>query len=404
MDITKAHTLILILLSYVSLAQENNISDGIELKTTQTEFNTKNTIVLRFENNTKTMPMLYCSNSYGSTLLAAEVDKNILLYKIPKHISSKIGVVRWNLPYNNKILNGKFNITNALNKVKSMETYLGPTSIEAGKIDYAMLVVIPTDSLDNPLPKNTRVTIKYQFLKDIENQEVFTQNLISYKNVYSKNESGKILVSSESKNTNSKEFTITVYPAIPCDFQIFEQRVHDYADGNQITTFNTSIIKDENGNIVADGTYVNFLITNKNGIILKTSGSTIHGVASSKMLHPDEFTEWRIKAFVNGIAESQTINLEYKQAVKDFDVKFSKNNRKITIGKIESFMKQIIPDGLPVKLNIFKDGSLIETKTKTSLDGYVEFDLKQDRFKNDTYKFIIETSGIEKSFNTIKLW
>lgn len=404
MNIKKIHTLILVLLCYVSIAQENNTSINIELKTIETEFNTKDSIVLKFKNASESKPTLYCSNSYGSTLVTPEIKQNILLYKIPKNISTKVGAVTWNLLYKNNSINGKFNVTNIPNKVKSMETYLGPPSIQAGKIDYTMIVVIPTDSLDNPLPENTPVTIKHQFQKKIKNQEVITHNLIAYKNIYSENDSGKILVSSESRNTNSKEFTITVYPAIPSDFQISAQRVHDYADGNQITTFNTTVIKDKNGNIVADGTYVNFLITNKNGVILKTSGSTIQGVATSKILHPDEFTKWNIKAFVNGIAESQTINLEYKQAVKELDVTFSENNRKITVGKIESFMGQVIPDGLQVKLNIFKNDTLIETKIKTSRDGYAEFILKQDQFKNDTYKFVVEVSGIEKSFNTIKLW
>ena len=49
-------------------------------------------------------------------------------------------------------------------------------------------------------------------------------------------------------------------------------------------------------------------------------------------------------------------------------------------------------------------GTLIETKIKTSKEGYAEFILKQDKFKNDTYKFVIEASGLKKSFNTKKLW
>ena len=38
---------------------------------------------------------------------------------------------------------------------------------------------------------------------------------------------------------------------------------------------------------MSDGTYVSFFITNKKGNILKTSGTTIQGIAHSKIIHPD---------------------------------------------------------------------------------------------------------------------
>ncbi|OUR98363.1 hypothetical protein A9Q86_15050 [Flavobacteriales bacterium 33_180_T64] len=393
----------LILLSSFSVVQQNEIAIDIKLLSTQTYFEVGHTISLEFSISEDAKPLLYCTNSYGSTLISPSFENNILNYKIPQNISSKSGTVSWKLQHNDTSISGQLIITPKL-EAEIMETYIGPPSIEAGGSDYTMLVVIPTDSLDNPLPENTVVNAKYQFLKTETENVIRTKNLIAYQNIYSHKESGRMLVSSENLHTNSKEFTIIVYPAIPTNFSISAKQPHDYADGNQITIFKTSVIKDKQDNIVVDGTYVDFFITNEKGNVLRTSGTTINGVAISKMIHPDYKTKWSIKAYVNGISESDTITLNYKQVIDDFIVTFSKSNRTITIGPLQSFMKQMIPNGLHVKLLVYKNNIVVDTKVKTTVDGYVHFNLKPDILKNDNYDLSIKTAGLEKTFKSITLW
>ncbi|MEL0644088.1 hypothetical protein V6251_06815 [Olleya sp. Ti.3.14] len=393
----------LILLSSFAIVQHNDATNPSKLVTTQTDYNVGKPIVLKFKASDDQKPLLYCSNSYGSTLVSAIAEDGTLQYIIPENITKKIGVVNWILLDKNKSASGQFNI-NPKAEVATMETYIGPPSIEAGATDYTMLVVIPTDSLDNPVPTNTKVDAKFQFLASEEKEVIFTKNLISYKNIYSKKESGRMLVSSESLGVNSKEFTINVWAAIPTDFKIMAQRPHNYADGNQVTTFNTTVIKDKQDNVVSDGTFVTFFITNTSGNILKTTGTTIEGVAHAKIIHPDFKDNWSIKAYVDGMAESDTITLSYQSVIEDFEVAFAKQNREILVGPLQSFMKQMIPDGLHVKLLIYKDNALIDTIIKTSFNGYVTFNLKPAVYQNDTYSFSVETAGINKTFNNKKLW
>ena len=393
----------LILLSSFAIVQHNDATNPSKLVTTQTDYNVGKPIVLMFTASDDQKPLLYCSNSYGSTLVSAIAEDGTLQYIIPENITKKIGVVNWILLDKNKSAFGQFNI-NPKAEVATMETYIGPPSIEAGATDYTMLVVIPTDSLDNPVPTNTKVDAKFQFIASEEKEVIFTKNLISYKNIYSKKESGRMLVSSESLGVNSKEFTINVWAAIPTDFKIMAQRPHNYADGNQVTTFNTTVIKDKQDNVVSDGTFVTFFITNTSGNILKTTGTTIEGVAHAKIIHPDFKDNWSIKAYVDGMAESDTITVSYQSVIEDFEVAFAKQNREILIGPLQSFMKQMIPDGLHVKLLIYKDNVLIDTIIKTSFNGYVTFNLKPAVYQNDTYSFSVETAGINKTFNNKKLW
>ncbi|WP_299384552.1 hypothetical protein [uncultured Lacinutrix sp.] len=393
----------LILLSSFAIVQHNDATNPIQLVTTQTDYNVGKPIVLKFTASEGEKPLLYCSNSYGSTLVSAIAEGGMLQYIIPENIIKKIGVVNWIVLDKNKSAAGQFNIIPKA-EVATMETYIGPPSIEAGGTDYTMLVVIPTDSLDNPVPTNTKVNARFQFLASEENDDIFTNNLISWRNINSKRESGRMLVSSESLGINSKEFTINVWAAIPTDFKISAKRPHNYADGNQVTTFNTSVIKDKQDNVVSDGTFVTFFITNNHGNILKTTGTTINGVAHSKIIHPDFKDNWSIKAYVDGMAESDTITLSYQSVIEDFDVAFANKNREILVGPLQSFMEQMIPDGLHVKLLIYKDNVLIATIIKTSFNGYVTFNLKPAVYQNDTYSFSVETAGINKTFNNKKLW
>ncbi|MDA0177596.1 hypothetical protein OOZ35_08855 [Mesoflavibacter profundi] len=360
-------------------------------------------IVLKFKSNNNAQPLLYCSNSYGSTVITPSLKNSTLNYSISKLMCNKSGIVFWKIINTSKDVSGSFNITPQSN-TKTLESYLGPPSIEAGQTDYSMLVVIPTDSLDNPASNGKIVTTKKQFLTTITTDSIKTNNLIAFKNFYSEKESGRMLISSTCDQTYSKEFTVDVTAAIPTNFTIEAKRPHPYADGNQITTFYTSIIKDKNKNIVSDGTYVSFFIKDENYNSLHTSGTTINGIASAKMISPDHEQNWQIQAFIEGIAQSNSITLKYLQAVKDFDVTFSNQNRTITIGPITSFMDQKIPDGLQVTLTIYNNNNNLERLVKNTFNGTVSFELNPAIYKSSNYNFTIKAAGKTYTFKNKKLW
>lgn len=391
-----------IVFTSIHAQNENALSKEMVLLTQKKEFIAGETIVLKFKTlHTKSFQM-YCSNSYGSTIINPIQKHPYLLFKMPYFISNKKGIVHWKIIENNTI-KGKFKIR-AKEKPKVLETYLGPPSIEAGKTDFTMIVVIPTDSLDNPLASNTEVSLKTQFLSIENKAAIFTKNLISYKNIYAPLKNGRMLISAESFGLNTKELDVNIVPAIATNFEIFFKRNHHYADGNQITTFYTSIIKDKNNNIVSDGSFVEFFITNKRGHILKTSGTTINGVAFAKILHPDYQDNWSIKAYITGVSESNTLEISYKKVITNFKVSFSKNHRNITVGPLKSFMNQMIPNGLTVKLRIYKNDQFINEMIKETSDGFAKFYLNKHIYLNEVYTFEVETANIIQTFKNKKLW
>lgn len=385
----------IILLGFSPSKEVNPLIDIKNITAQKTYFAGDN-ITLKFSVSEKIAPQLYYSNSYGSTLITPRYQNAVLNYEIPQALSRKSGHVNWKLLYTNTPISGHFNILPKAS-VASLETYIGPPTINAGGKDFTMLTVIPTDMFDNPVKDSTKVTVKHQFLLKETDEHLFTNNMMAYKSIYSEEKTGRILMTSECLGLNSKAYAVNVLAGIPRDFTINYHRNHDYADGNQITTFYTSILKDEFGNAVNDGTYVEFLITNKSGNILKTSGTTIKGMATAKIIHPDREEQWVIKAFVTGMAESNEIVLNYKSAITEFNVALSKKNSTITVGPLQSFMKQLIPDGLEVTLSVYKDNTLIKRFNKQSVNGFATFNLNGEFLKNETYEFRIQTAGLEKA-------
>ena len=235
-------------------AQETSFIAGTEV---MVEFNVKG----------KTYFQLYCTNGYGSTVIEPIMSDKKTSFIVPSFLTKKRGLLSWKTILKGKTFSGKISIL-PQQQPTSIETYLGPPSIDAGGKDFTMLVVMPTDSLDNPILDNSKVSVKHQFLKLEKSEDIFTDKLIGYKNIYAPKKSGRMVISSESYGLTSKEFDVNIMPGIATNFKIFALRNHEYADGNQITTLYTSTIKDKNKNIVSDASYIEFYITNKEGGIL----------------------------------------------------------------------------------------------------------------------------------------
>lgn len=366
--------------------------------------NTVNTYVagdkihLNFKVDGDSFPTLWLKNAFGTSIITATQEENHIQFKLPLAYSQKAGICHWALIFNNtKVASGKIHLEPNIKSPAHLESYFGPRSITAGDIDYSMLVCIPTDAYDNPLSQGTPIIIKHQFEDTITRTPTNTRNLIAWKNVPATNKSGRILVSSSYDKTHSKELTTIVFPATASDFEIDQERVHSYADGNQIINFKTSIIRDRFNNIVSDGTLVSFITKDDTGALLQAFGNTINGVAKAQMLHPNEKSSWETTAYITGAARSNTLPLDFKAAVTDFELSFSQDQRTITIGPMNSFMDQLVPDGIGILLKITgTDGEVVETMTTTSRNGLGVFKLSRNLFKKDTYQIEVRAAGITK--------
>jgi prophage maintenance system killer protein len=398
---------IVFLLSIVLL-----LAFGTSLETTQKEvfnlstktkfFTAGNQVKMEFTSKSKTTnPQLYIVHSYGKTLINGTYKNGNLSFILPEGYSDKTGTVSWFLIADEeKLAQGIFEIIPNQNTKTIIENYLGPRSILAGGKEFTMMVTVPTDVFDNPVMENTAVLIKNQFLSNITIDAEKTKNFIAWKNIFSNKPSGKILVSTECKNTASKEIETEVYPNIATNFSINYIRNHEFADGNQITTLTTSIIKDYYDNVVSDGTLVSFIITTQNNTILKTFGTTIKGIATGQLLHPDHPDFYTVKGYITGIADSNSLTIAYKPILSTFNYTFSDGNRTLTVGPLKSFMNQLVPDGIKVTVNVFQGNKLVTTLQEDISNGIAKFYISSDFYKAKNYRFEITTLGITQKSET----
>lgn len=377
-------------------AQQNK--EKMQLLNFQKEYVAYQKISLVFNKTSDNIPNIYISNSYGNIIITPNINTQNITYNIPEHISQKSGWVFWQLTNKQQNTEGEFYI-HPIKNAKKIETYLGPPSIEAGNIEHAMLVTIPLDKYNNPMPKNTAVLVKENHLNNRKSDTVYFDGMIAHKLINSKPKSGRTFVSSECLNKTSKEYTLEITPSSPIGFNIYFKRSHDYADGNQITKFHTTIIKDKYNNIVSDGTFVTFRIKNSNGVYLQTYGTTINGVATAQMIHPDYEDKWNVTAFIDGFSESNSIILKYKRVIKDYHIKYNNKNKTISLGPFKSFMNQTLPDGLIVKLELFENGNSFQKMNTQTENGYVIFELESFIKNNKNYTINIEAAKINKQLD-----
>lgn len=343
-----------------------------------------------------TSVQLVLSGTYGSIVITPELLDNKPLFVIPPSFTKQAGVVTYHLVQQQQsIQQGTFNLLPATENLGAVETYLGPRSIVANVRDYTMLVSIPTDTLDNMLPDSTQVLLKSQFKNSITTTDHYLSNGFAWKRIFSPLKTGRLSTGSTLEDRSSKELIVDIFPDTAQDFSITTERNHDYADGNEIITFQTTQIKDAHGNVMTDGTLVTFYMKDSDGAQWQTNASTVNGYAFAKALHPQSPSSWQVAAAITGIAQSQEITQDFKSIVKEIPLQI--DSRQVIVGPLTSYLEQLVQDGITVSLHI--NGISLEARTRK---GKAVVPLKKEEYPAGEYSITIKTLGLETTKN-IKL-
>ncbi|MEY8020022.1 hypothetical protein AB8P51_04280 [Muriicola sp. SD30] len=351
-------------------------------------------VVFSFDIEGEGKPRLLLSNSLGQSLVDGNREGDKLTFLLPDSYSQKTGPCRWFLIFDGSILAAdEIKITQAQPNAL-IETYLGPGNIYVGGTDHSMLVSVPTDIYDNPLADDTEMIISTQSTELREDYPVRTNTLIGWQRFFSGEKASRIFLAVSSGETTSKELTVDTHPAVPADFEISYSQNHNFADGNQVVTFSTSVIRDRYGNIVSDGTLVSYLITTRAGSILKTQGSTINGIAKARLLHPERAEEWKVQGRVAGAAESNVISLNFLPVIRSFQLEWDAETKTIRVGPVTGFLEQIQPDGMKILIYLFDgQGNQLGEFSEVLSEGYGEISLNSEQFDPGSYEVKVDLGG-----------
>ncbi|WP_394972383.1 hypothetical protein [uncultured Croceitalea sp.] len=396
--------LIILVLIFTNCAKQGkrehtSLTERITLITNKKSYTAGEAIILEFSPSSSKSCYLKLNYAWGSTIIKPTKGEN-LKFKIPENITRKSGVINW-IFFNDihTYIKGEFTVLPSSKQAQIMETYLGPTSIFADGKDQSMLVSLPQDIYGNPLMDTTIVKTIIQFNQEVDSKLIPVKNGIIYSFLDSRKVSGDLFVSVHHQNQISKEFTVVVLPTKAANFTISALQKHHYADGNQIISFKTSTIYDINDNLIADGTLVKFSIKTATGNILVANGQTINGQAIASLLHPEKSNTWQVQASINGVAKSNTLELNFSNAVLDFPVSIAKDKKSITVGPVESYMRQLIPDGMSIQLKIkSQNGNSLHIAKSNSRKGMITLELP-NALVNNTNIIEIEVGGVTKKIS-----
>ncbi|MBT8181689.1 MAG: hypothetical protein KJO53_08885 [Eudoraea sp.] len=387
-----------IFISFLILGCADSVEEEVVAATVHVEIplNTKagKPITLQFGIKGKGTPQLMVSNALGTTVVNGIRSDGKVSYPFPSEFTRKSGTCHWALLHSKKVLDqGKIEILNAEARIQ-METYIGPRNIYAGPTDYTMLVAVPTDLYDNPVVEGTELNVHTQFMDTKESFKVTTDHLIGWQRIPSREKASRLFINTSSQGITSRELAVDVHPSQATPFTITYERSHAYADGNQIITFSTSVIRDRYDNIVSDGTTVIFIVTTSEGVKLKTQGNTINGVARAFMLHPDRAANWKVQGFVMGAANSPRIAVDFEAAVTAYEVEFLKESNNLQIGPVVGYLAQQQPDGMPVHIEMFNSNeNRVDTIAGVIANGFCTIALPLEHRSPGIYRLQIDIGG-----------
>lgn len=362
-------SLITILISFQRCHEPTLVYASVENITAPTEVKAGQDIIIKATSK-GVIPNLRISNAIGSTLITGKKMDSDFHFKIPQYYCQISGALDWCIADHC----GSIHIL-PLDKVASIESYIGPTTVLAGQQNSYMAVAMAKDIFGNLSPNELPITLKNNY-KDNSN---FTELQVKNGLVYNYGNSGEIIgnisIAFQNDSESTKEYNVEVGPAKAQPFKISSDREHTKADGNSLLTLSTDEIKDEFGNKIANGSLVRFSISGKKSHSY-VDAYTIDGKAESQILHPTKSDEWRITAQISNGVNSNQLTLNFDAALEQLPIAISPDQI-VTIGPMTSYLGQYIPDGFPVKLQVYcnneRTTDLIQLESQ---DGHVSVDIK----------------------------
>ncbi len=281
-----------------------------------------------------------------------------------------------------------------------LETYVGSKSITAdGGKHWAMITAIPVDSLDNPTSDRTEVVINLSRPSgQVVKLNQVTENFITFYKIYSGYKTGKTIIGARASTSISQEKEILEEPGYPSDFTISSHNVFPFADSRQYFQVKTTLIKDIYGNIVKDGTLIDYVVFDEDGTMRQLHAYTISGVAILNVQNPMLQGEVRIQASVYGDVLSNSISVYFSANIEEIPIYYSVEDDEIIVGPLVGRLGQYLNDG---KLLEFNNETTDELSELVIMDGHTSYDC-QFLDKGD-YSTIVSVGGLKREFKFSKL-
>ncbi len=271
---------------------------------------------------------------------------------------------------------------------KDIKVYTGPKTITANNQDQSMIVAVSEDQWNNTIIDGSPITITSR----IENSQALTEqilvkNQIAHKIINAQENKNFKLLGISSSDVVSKQQRIDFVPDWMKSLQINLIEHYPVANNRHFVKIKTNTVTDKNKNIIPDGTFINFFLTDKNDKQSIYQSLIIDGIATCYVKNPKSANSYNIYAISSNGVKSNTLSLTFTEDLRAIKYKWDKN--KLVIGPLIGQLGESISDGTEV---VITDGT--KMLIKESLRGYTTFDLTSSNL--DISKLEIKISGLTR--------
>lgn len=330
--------------------------------------------------------------SYGMWIYESAFESGEIVFDIPAQETEQAGWVTAVINISGTTQRQRFELL-AGEAVDPLTPLVGPRTITANGKTWSIATVIPFDRYANPIADGTATTFRIAHPGDInETFEIATQNLLAWLRVTSKTRSGKTFISAQVDDAFGKETEILQTADWPVPFTITNEPKEVVADGQQLTQLRTSRIVDQNGNVMPDGTLVQFVVEDGDGYRRVLPAKTVDGFAKIPLQAPLRPTDLTVVGSVFAI-ESQPLTINFKPgpAIGSFPIVMGQGAQQyngyltFTAGPLLGERDQYIPDGTPILFRLEHETGTVHEERIVSEDGYALFAMRKEQFLTGNY-------------------
>lgn len=354
--------------------------------------------------------LLTYSNSYGIHLLRATFQEQYAWFELKPEMTIRAGmatlVVTSGHAYGEAMIDMQ-----ADRMVDPVVPLVGARSIIADGAHYAMAVVVPTDQYGNPPPNGTMVDYKSLHPGDnLRQYEDDVEHLLSWIRVYSGTTAGRTIITAVVDDAFGPEGTLTEIPGWPEPFNITATPPTLPADGFHLVNLRSDTIVDRFGNVISDGTIVEYQLIGPDGAIREFPTLVIDGIAEVEIQSPRTPGMYEVRGLAYGM-QTEPIEIEFSPgpALGQFEVlvrvDMEAGDLVVTAGPLISPLDQFVADGTDVFYTFTDENDNKWTEVAYAEAGYAELSVRLVKLEETNYQIDVRVGtarGSAEFFNQVQ--
>jgi hypothetical protein len=255
--------------------------------------------------------------------------------------------------------------------VDPVDLSIGGRSIVADGADHAMIQALPQDALGNSLADGTTGGLHVVRPTGVRQDfDLIVRDAVAWFRYTS--------VTTQGRSSGAATFDDALSPIIdlretadnPLPFTLETVGPEITADGRGLRTVHTSVLADQNGNVLPDGSLVTFRFDGPDGTS-QTVSETISGVAEAHLQAPSLPGVVTVSGWSHGTIGKAPISLEFKPAVVSIPAvarRHANGRTDVAVGPVATPLNGYISDGTPVSVTV-GSGEEVRSQTESLADG-----------------------------------